>query len=128
MWIIVFFFPVFKANGSVCDGSINQLGGNVLESHRRYWHCRKTGTVSDPAATTFPFSLTENTFFHTLTPFPSSSTLPAFLSHPHLYLKFHHLPSPPSARAQLDSVRLLEKVTAAEVLIANRTGRPLETN
>lgn len=58
MWItIVFFFSLFKKAGDGCDGGINQLGGNVLESHRRYWHSSKTGTVSDPAAMAFPFPL-----------------------------------------------------------------------
>lgn len=60
MWIIIadflffIFSPVFKEAGNGCDGSINQLGGNVLESHRRFWHCSKTGTVSDPAAMASP--------------------------------------------------------------------------
>lgn len=52
-----FFFSVFKETGDGCDGSINQLGRNVLESHRRFWLCSKTGAVSDPAAMAFPFPL-----------------------------------------------------------------------
>lgn len=58
MWIIIVsFFSVFKETGDGCDGSINQLGRNVLESHRRFWLCSKTGAVSDPAAMAFPFPL-----------------------------------------------------------------------
>lgn len=48
-------FSFFKEVGNGYDGSINQLGGTVLESHRRYWHVDKTGTVTDPAATDFLF-------------------------------------------------------------------------
>lgn len=50
-------FSVFKEVGYGCDGSINQLSGNVLESHRRYWHTSKTRTVSGPAAMAFLFPL-----------------------------------------------------------------------
>lgn len=71
-----FFSLVFKEAGNGCDGGINQLGGNVLESHRRYWHWSETGTVSNPEAMAFPV-FSENTFFHTLT---------HFVLHQHIHL------------------------------------------
>lgn len=81
-----FFFLPHQSSKSltvVVMAAFNQLGGNVLESHRRYWHCSKTGAVSDPAAMAFPtpqwkcilssinsFSLLINTLFTTSILFP----------------------------------------------------------
>lgn len=66
-WILtalLFFFFYYPTRlligaGNGCDGTINQLGGSVLECHRRSWHSHKTGTVSDPAAMASLF-LSEN--------------------------------------------------------------------
>lgn len=69
--------PSQSSNMDGRDGSINQPSGNVLQRHRRYWCCSETGAVSTPAAMPSLF-LFENTLFHTLTPFPSSSTHSAF--------------------------------------------------
>ena len=68
-WVFFFFFfRSSKMLAMVVMASINQLGGNVLQSHRRYWHWSKTGTVSDPAAMAFPLPLWKTHSFSHINP------------------------------------------------------------
>lgn len=57
---VVFFLGLQRGLWRLYDGGINQLCWNGLESHRRYWCCSETGTVSGPQAMASPLFLSEN--------------------------------------------------------------------
>lgn len=82
---VVFFLGLQRGLWWLYDGGINQLCWNGLESHRRYWCCSETGTVSGPQAMASPLFLSENHIlshinpvFYFVTKFRLNFVLPPF--------------------------------------------------